>query len=181
MLFRSHEQFLRIFAILDVLADARQPLDDQTLISTIRERLGLSRLSPRTLRRDCEFLASCGYPVDHVPIPGGRKFGWQLDKNATAMRKIPAEPLTLLEMVAFSVARDMLRGFEGTVLWTGIESLRHKIEREVPASLLQQLKETRRSFHVRQVDAARYASRPRLLSTLSAAITDNREIGRAHV
>lgn len=74
------------------------------------------------------------------------------------------------------VARDLLRGFEGTVLWTGIEALRHKIERAMPAGLMQQFEDTKRSFHVRQIDTARYAARPRLLSTLSAAITDNREI-----
>lgn len=88
--FARHEQFLRIFTILDVLGKASQPLDDQSLIATLKERLGLSRLSPRTLRRDCEFLASCGYPIDHVPIPGGRKFGWHLAKDGAGVRRIPA-------------------------------------------------------------------------------------------
>ena len=58
--FSRHEQFLRIFALLDILSTAHAPLDDQSLIAELKERLGLSRLSPRTLHRDCEFLLTCG-------------------------------------------------------------------------------------------------------------------------
>ncbi len=174
--FSRHEQFLRIFALLETLSNARQPLDDQTLIATLKERLGLSRLSARTLHRDCDFLISCGYPVDHVPLPEGRRHGWRLDKDALAGRALPAEPITLLELVAFMVGRELLRTFEGTVLWTGMESLRHKIERAVPQQLLERLEHAKNVFHVAAVDPARYAARPRLISALSTAITDCREI-----
>lgn len=173
--FARHEQFLRIFTLLDILSEARQPLDDQMLIEIIRDRLGLSRLSPRTLRRDCEFLTSCGYPVEHKPINGDRRFGWQLTK-VPGPRKMPPEPVTLLELVAFMVGHDLLRGFTGTVLWTGIESLRHKIERDLPPAMLERLTDAKRVFHVAPAEPTRYASRPRLISTLSAAITDCREI-----
>jgi predicted DNA-binding transcriptional regulator YafY len=174
--FSRHEQFLRIFALLETLSAARQPLDDQTLVTTLKNRLGLSKLSVRTLHRDCDFLISCGYPVDHVPLPEGRRQGWRLDKEALANRAVPAEPITLLELVAFMVGRELLRTFEGTVLWTGIESLRHKIERAVPAPLLERLDKSRDVFHVAAVNPARYASRPRLISAISTAITDCREI-----
>lgn len=174
--FSRHEQFLRIFALLETLSAARQPLDDQTLVTTLKNRLGLSKLSVRTLHRDCDFLMSCGYPVDHVPLPEGRRQGWRLDKESLANRVLPAEPITLLELVAFMVGRELLRTFEGTVLWTGIESLRHKIERAVPAPLLERLDKSRDVFHVAAVNPARYASRPRLISAISTAITDCREI-----
>lgn len=174
--FARHEQFLRIFALLDILSEARQPIDDQSLIATIRERMGLMQLSPRTLRRDCEFLTSCGYPVDHKPIAGSRKFGWQLGQSAVGRRKIPGEPLTLLELVAFAVGRDLLQSFEGTVLWTGIESLRHKLERDLPPGLSEQFAAAQQVFHVSGAEPGRYAARPRLTSTLTAAITDCQEI-----
>jgi hypothetical protein len=109
-------------------------------------------------------------------LPGDRKYGWQLARDASGGRKIPAEPLTLLELVAFMVGRDLLRTFEGTILWTGIESLWHKIEREVPAEMLKRLDDARRVFHVRRFDPTRYAARPRLISVLSGAITDYKEI-----
>ena len=173
--FARHEQFLRIFALLDILSEARQPIDDQELITTIRERLGLAQLSPRTLRRDCEFLISCGYPVDHRPITGSRKFGWQLGQPAVGRRKLPGEPLTLLELVDFAVGRDLLQSFEGTVLWTGIESLRHKLERDLLPGLREQLAVAQRVFHVTGAEPGRYAARPRLISTLTAAITDCQE------
>ncbi|NDC53311.1 MAG: hypothetical protein EBZ74_03235 [Planctomycetia bacterium] len=173
--FARHEQFLRIFTLLEILSTARQPLDDQSLIGSLKERLGLTRLSPRTLRRDCDFLTSCGYAVDHVPLPDGRRFGWMLAKDAVGGRRIPAEPLTLLELTAFAVCRELLRPVEGTILWTGIESLRHKLERDMPALLGERLETVKRVLHVRGFDA-RYAARPRLISTLSAAITDAREI-----
>ena len=174
--FARHEQFLRIFALLEILTNAHQPLDDETLIHALKERLGLMRLSARTLRRDCDFLVSCGYSVDHTPLPDGRKYGWRLAKDAVNGRKIPAEPLTLLELVAFMVGRDLLRTFEGTVLWTGIESLRHKIERELPEALRGRLEAAKQVFHVQGIDPTRYAARPRLISTLSAAITDCQEV-----
>jgi predicted DNA-binding transcriptional regulator YafY len=174
--FSRHEQFLRIFALLEILSTTRQPLDDQALIAALKERLGLTRLSSRTLHRDCDFLLSCGYPVDHAPLPGDRKYGWQLSKTVATEKRIPLEPLTLLELVAFTVARDLLRAFEGTVLWTGIESLRHKIEREVPAAMIDQLKNARQVFHVEGVDPSRYGARPRLISTLSNAIAECHEI-----
>jgi len=173
--FARHEQFLRIFALLEILSAARLPLDDQAVISVIRERLGLARLSQRTLRRDCEFLTSCGYAVDHVPLPDGRKYGWLIAKDGAQGRRIPAEPLTLLELVAFTVGRDLLKPFEGTILWTGIESLRHKLERDVPAAMRERLDAAKSVFHVRGFDS-RYAARPRLISTLSGAITDCHEI-----
>lgn len=174
--FARHEQFLRIFALLEILSHARQPVDDQALIAAIKERLGLMRLSPRTLRRDCEFLCSCGYPADHVPLPDGRRYGWQLAKDSVNGRKVPSEPLTLLELVAFAVSRDLMKSLEGTILWTGIESLRYKIERDVPAAMLERLEAAKQVFEVRGVDPSRYAARPRLISTLSAAITDCHEI-----
>jgi len=171
-----YEQFLRILAVLDILAAARGPLDDQALIAAVKERLGLSRLSPRTLHRDCEFLVTCGYPIDHAPLPTGRKYGWQFDAAALAGRRIPPEPLTLLELTAFSVGRDLLKAFEGTVLWTGIESLWAKLQRGLSPSLAAQVDAARRVFHVPLPDLARYAARPRLLSAISRAITDCREI-----
>lgn len=171
-----YEQFLRILSLLDILANSRSPIDDQALIAAIKERLGLSRLSPRTLHRDCEFLIACGYPIDHSQLPGDRRFGWRLDATALAGRKIPPEPLTLLEVAAFNVGRDLLRVFEGTVLWTGIESLRAKLERDMPPSLRTEADHSRRVFHVPLPDATRYAERPRLLSALSRAISDCREI-----
>lgn len=171
-----HEQFLRIYALLDILSSTRQPLDDQALIAQIKERLGLSRLSTRTLHRDCDFLLSCGYPVDHSPLPGDRKYGWRMAKDLPPGKRIPAEPVTLLELVALALARDLLRPFEGTVLWTGIESLRGKIEREVPTELQARLAAAQRVFCVEGADLSRYGSRPRLISTLSGAIVDCREI-----
>jgi predicted DNA-binding transcriptional regulator YafY len=173
--FARYEQFLRIHALFDILSNARQPLDDPTLIERIRERLGLSRLSPRTLHRDCEFLVACGYPIDRAQVVGDRRQGWILDKEA-ACRKFPGQLPTILEIVALNIARDLLRTFEGTILWTGIESLRSKIEKDLPAALVAQVDEARRVFHVETGDAAKYASRPRLLSALSTAITDCREI-----
>ncbi len=174
--FSRHEQFLRIFALLEILSTARQPLDDQSLIAALKEQLGLTRLSVRTLHRDCDFLLSCGYPVDHTPLPGDRKYGWQISKLAAHGKRIPDEPLTLLELVAFSIGRDLLRAFEGTVLWTGIESLRHKIERDVPPAMLDKLKKAKQVFRVERGDPARYAARPRLISTLSIAIAKCREL-----
>ena len=170
-----HEQFLRIFAVLEILTASRQTLDDQALIIAVKERLGLSQLSTRTLRRDCNFLVSCGYHIDHLPLQGDRRHGWRLTKTPNG-KPLPAEPLTLLELLAFSMGRDLLRTIEGTVIWTGIESLKYKLTRELPAVMLEQLQAAKKVFQVVGSDPDRYADRPRLISTLSNAITECREI-----
>jgi len=171
-----YEQFLRITTLLDILSASHGPLDDSTLISSLKDRLGLSRLSSRTLHRDCNFLITCGYPIEHAPLPGNRHYGWRLDAAAMANRKIPSEPLTILELAAFTVSREILRSFEGTLLWTGMESLRSKLERDLPAAFLEQAAEARRIFRVATPASARSADRPRLLSALSTAISECREI-----
>ena len=171
-----YEQFLRITTLLDILSASHGPLDDSTLISSLKDRLGLSRLSSRTLHRDCNFLITCGYPIEHAPLPGTRHYGWRLDAAAMANRKIPSEPLTILELAAFTVSREILRSFEGTLLWTGMESLRSKLERDLPAAFLEQAAEARRIFRVADPASARSADRPRLLSALSTAISECREI-----
>jgi hypothetical protein len=174
--FSRHEQFLRILALLEILANARQPFADDALINQLKDRLGLSRLSVRTLHRDCEFLMSCGYPLAHAPLPESRKYGWRMERTAGGDRWMPADPTTLLELVAFRIGRDLMRAFEGTVLWTGIEALRHKIERSLPQPLRGQVEATHRAFHVSGHGWSRYAARPRLLSTLATATADRRLI-----
>jgi len=173
--FSRHEQILRIFALLEILAQARQPLDDQRLVAQLKERLGLSRLSVRTLHRDCEFLVSCGYAIDHAPLAGNRRHGWKLQEGA-AGRRIPPPPITLLELAAFAVGRELLRPLEGTILWTGIESLRQRIEDALPSGTRDRLATAKAALVVMAPEPPRYADRPRLLSTLTAAITDCREI-----
>ena len=174
--FARYEQFLRILTLLDILSNAHAPLDDQSLIATLKDRLGLSRLSSRTLHRDCEFLVTCGYPIDHSALPGNRRYGWRLDKAALAGRKIPSEPITILEMASFTICRELMRPFEGTILWTGIEGLRSKLERNLPAEFLAQAAEARRVFRVVPPKAAGYAERPRILSAITTAIDGSHEI-----
>lgn len=58
-----------------------------------------------------------------------------LTKGSVNRRCIPSELLTLLELAAFTVCRNLPRPFKGTIFLTGIESLRHKLERDMPASI----------------------------------------------
>lgn len=178
--FSRHEQFLRIFSLLEILSASHSPLTDDVLINTLRDRLGLSRLSARTLRRDCEFLTSCGYPIDHVQIPRERKYGWKLQSDGPLAKKILVEPLTLLELVAFRVARSHLKPYEGTPLWSGIEMLRSRFDRAIPKAIQAQLDEHFAAFYVAVDGSKKYASRPRLISTLAAAVVACRLIEMDH-
>lgn len=173
--FSRYEQFLRIFALLDILVNTRQPVDDVTLIGLLKERLGLSKLSVRTLHRDCEFLIACGYHIAHSQLPGDRRFGWSFDREAPGRKLLP-EGVTILELVAFRLAREVLRPLEGTILWTGIEALRRRIEHDLTPQLLARVEEAGSVFSVRCANVRQYAARPRLLSALSTAITDRCEI-----
>lgn len=174
--YARHEQFLRILQLYELLEKSRRPLEDHEILHDLKTELGLRNLSPRTLRRDCEFLASCGYPVEHVPILGSRRFGWQLDGDRVARNWKPAQPLTLLELVAFMLAREHLRYCEGTVLWTGIEALRQKIDATLPAQTRSQWLAAANGMHVTGGNDGPYAHRPRLLSALCGAIDDGHEL-----
>lgn len=170
--FARHEQFLRIWKLLEYLETSRRPVSDEELVGHLKESLGLASLSQRTLGRDCEFLASCGYPIERQALPDGRKQGWQFNRQGNdGNRWMPREPLTLLEMTAFLLSREQMRFAEGTVLWSGVESLWSKIADTLPPSLADQVAVMREAWHVEGRKQPAYANRPRLLSLLCAAVT----------
>lgn len=171
-----YEQFLRLHALVDTLAAAHQALDDATLINAVKERLGLARLSPRTLHRDCDFLIGCGYPLDRITLQGPRRNGWSLDRDGVGKVFPAATTLTILELVAFGVARDLLKAFEGTVLWSGIESLRTKIEGIISDQARERAATGRAMFQVETERATRLADHPRMLSAIATAIVEHRLI-----
>lgn len=173
--FARYEQFLRVHALFDILSSARAPTDDGTLLRLVKERLGLDSLSTRTLSRDCEFLIACGYPLNRTHLDNPKRNGWFLQCDP-ARRPFPGEEATILELVAFSVARDLLLPFAGTVLWSGIESLRSKLEARSPSGFLDQIAAARGAFHVATGDGTGLAKHPRMLSAISAAIADGREL-----
>ncbi len=175
--FARHEQFLRIWKLLEQLETSRRPVADSELVEHLKEALGLTSLSARTLGRDCEFLASCGYPVERQSMPEGRKQGWHLARQGgDGKRWMPREPLTLLEVTAFLLGREHLRFAEGTVLWSGVESLWDKIAGTLPEQLAKQVAVMRDAWHVEDRSEPAYADRPRLLSLLCAAVTDCCEV-----
>ena len=170
--FARHEQFLRIWKLLEFLETSRRAVSDDELVGHLKESLGLASLSQRTLGRDCEFLASCGYPIERQALPDGRKQGWQFARPVNdGHRWMPREPLTLLEMTAFLLSREQMRFAEGTVLWSGVESLWSKIADTLPPSLADQVAVMREAWHVEGRKQPAYADRPRLLSLLCAAVT----------
>ena len=175
--FARHEQFLRIWKLLEHLEASRRPVADSDLVDHLKESLGLTSLSPRTLGRDCEFLASCGYPIERQTLPESRKNGWHLQRQAgDGKRWMPREPLTLLEVTAFLLSREHMRFAEGTVLWTGIESLWAKIVDTLPEPLAEQVSVMAAAWHVDVQPKPAYADRPRLLSLLCAAVTSYSEV-----
>ncbi|MFM7185852.1 MAG: hypothetical protein ACKO4Z_13925 [Planctomycetota bacterium] len=171
-----YEQFLRLHALVDTLANSRHPLDDTTLITAIRERLGLARLSPRTLHRDCDFLIGCGYPLDRIAVQGPRRNGWSLNRDAVGRIFPAATSVTILELIAFNIARDLLRSFEGTVLWSGIESLRTKLDGTATDGLRRRVETGRSIFQVEAEQVPQFADHPRMLSALATAMVEHRLI-----
>ncbi len=172
-----HEQFLRIWKLLQHLDAARHPVADSDLLDFLKDSLGLTRLSVRTLGRDCEFLASCGYPIQRVATADGQRQGWQLLRTQNqAERWKPAEPLTLLEVVATLVAQEQLRFAEGSILWTGMRSVVEKILTTMPAMLTEQVTVAAGSWHVVSESERPYEHRPRLLSLLATAVTSTTQV-----
>ena len=88
----------------------------------------------RTIYRDLEALQESGFPL-YSEIIEKRAF-WKFVEGYR--RSVPI-PMTVTELVALHVSRDLLRVFDGTIFHDSIESLFHKMEAALPPSGLDHL------------------------------------------
>lgn len=166
------EQLIRQHRILQILEGSRFGLTLREIRDELVENLGLANLSQRTVRRDIEALQAAGMDIDTHQIQRGTV--WKLGPG---MRKVPEISLSVSELLALSLARDMLTPLTGTLYWQGIETLWNKVSDALPEPARKHFDRARKHLVVRGSLVKSYANKKGLLDTLNRAILQHRVVG----
>lgn len=99
----------------------------------------------RTVYRDLEALQNAGFPI-YTDTVGGRNL-WMLMESAR--EKMPI-PMTLPELMALYLARNMLKAVNHTAYYESLKSLFHKIKTSLPSDLVSYLDTMEKTIHIGQ-------------------------------
>jgi predicted DNA-binding transcriptional regulator YafY len=165
------EQLIRQHRILQILEASRFGRTLRELRDELTEQLGLSRLSERTVRRDIEALQAAGMDIDTYTVARGTV--WKLGPG---LRKLPKITTSLTELLALSLARDLLVPLTGTPYWHGIETLWNKMREALPEPVWKHFERQRKNLLVRGALVKSYADKQGILSRLNRAILQHRVI-----
>ena len=166
-----NEQLIRQHRLLQILETAHFGRTLRELRDELVEQLGLHKISQRTVRRDLEALQAAG--LDVASHPGKDRTVWKLGPG---LRKLPKITSSVGELLALSVARDLLMPLTGTPYWQGIETLWHKLQEALPLPVWQHFEEYRTNLVVRGAAVKSYAGKDGILSTLNRAILQHRAV-----
>lgn len=166
-----NEQLIRQHQLLKILETAHFGRTLRELRDALVEQLGLTKISQRTVRRDLEALQAAG--IDVATHVARDKTVWKLGPG---LRKLPQITNSVSELLALSVARDLLMPLTGTPYWQGIETLWHKIQEAIPLPVWQHFEEHRVNLVVRGTTVKSYADKAGILSTLNRAILQHRVV-----
>jgi proteasome accessory factor B len=164
-------QLVRLQRILQILEQARfgkterelhrELLDDWLLQGDLGAWFSL-----KTVKRDLSALVRSGYDLRQEKTPGDG-VRWKAGPNLRNKAKIH---LTLSELLAFSVGRDLLLPLAGTEYHQAIESLWYKMRETLSEEILQDFEKHRRQLVVRGVAPKNYDRKRGILANLRRAI-----------
>ena len=133
--------------------------------------LGLSSLHTRSVRRDIDALQAAGFHIVSEQLDRGRV--WKLGEQSRTPYEIT---VSATELLALSLGRDLLIPLAGTPFWQGIESFWHKIQDQLPESIWDHYKRSRRILHVAGMPAKSYEEQQGILKTVNRAILQHRVV-----
>lgn len=160
-----NEQLIRQLRILQVLDAARYGLTLAELRDALKDQLGISQLSERTVRRDLAALQCAGIDVESHAREG--RIAWSLGPR---MKQSPQVTASVMELLSLSLARDLLGPLMGTAYWQGIETLWNKLEQAIPEPVDRHFRRIRQGVFVRTTGRRSYAAKQGVLATLNRAI-----------
>ena len=166
-----NEQLIRQHKLLQILERYRYGRTLEELRDSLVEELGLSSLHTRSVRRDLEALQAAGIDVGSHRIARGTV--WKLGPLFRGSHKITASST---ELIALSLARDLLTPLAGTPFWIGIESFWNKIREGLPDSVRDHYERFREILHVLGLPAKSYAKHQGILKTVNRAILEHRVV-----
>ncbi len=166
-----NEQLIRHHKILQLLEGLRYGATLDELAARVKDELGLSSLHQRTVRRDIEALQVAGFDIQPEDSPRGRV--WKVGATFRNGFKVNA---STTELIALSVAREMLMPLHGTPFWQGIESFWSKLMDEVPPSIASHYERHRDTLFVLGTIPKDYSDKLGVLKTLQRGIHEHRVI-----
>lgn len=166
-----NEQLIRQHRILQILERTRFGQTVEEVRDALVEELGLQSLHPRSVTRDLKALQSAGIDVDIHSTPRGKV--WRLGPLFKGSFKLTA---SATELIALSLARDLLFPLAGTPFWVGIESFWTKMRETLPAPVWEHYEEYRQVVHVRGMATKSYEAKEGILSTIHRAILEHRVV-----
>lgn len=166
-----NEQLIRQHRILQILERTRFGQTVEEIRDALVEELGLQSLHARSVTRDLSALQKAGIDVDCHNTQRGRV--WRLGPLFKGAIKLTA---STTELIALSLARDLLFPLAGTPFWVGIESFWTKMRETLPAPVWEHYEEYRQVVHVRGMATKSYESKEGILSTIHRSILEHRVV-----
>jgi predicted DNA-binding transcriptional regulator YafY len=166
-----NEQLIRQHKLLQILERYRFGRTLSELRDELVQEMGLSSLHPRSVRRDLEALQAAGIDVAAQDAARGRV--WKLGPMFRGSHQITASST---ELIALSLARDLLTPLAGTPFWIGIESFWSKVRESLPASVVQHYERFRKVLHVLGLPVKNYEKQQGMLKTMHRAILEHRVV-----
>ena len=169
---KRYEQVGRAFKVLEILQASRFGRTIEEIRDEIVEHLGLSSLSTKSIDRDLKFWQAYGFHIEarRTDNPERRKV-WRLMRGGV---DLPSLQVTLPELLALAVGRDLIYPLAGTPYWSGIQSLWSKIEDALPGEVLENFERLRPDLVIRGPARKDYADKEGMLSAVNRAIYQNR-------
>lgn len=164
-------QLIRQHKLLQILEAYRFGRTVEELRDELVTSLGLGTLHERSVHRDLLALQSAGIDVNMHETARGRI--WKFGNKARTAVKVTA---TATELIALSMARDLLYPLAGTLFWQGIESFWSKLQDELPSGVQKHYQDYRQTLYVRGMPAKSYQKQHGMLATLHRAILDQRVV-----
>jgi predicted DNA-binding transcriptional regulator YafY len=166
-----NEQLIRQHKLLQILERYRFGRTLNELRDELVDELGLTSLHVRSVRRDLEALQAAGLDLASHDSARGRV--WKLGPLFRGSHKITA---SATELIALSLARDLLTPLAGTQFWIGIESFWSKIRESLPGSVWDHYQKYRQVMLVLGVPAKSYEKQQGILKTINRAILEHRVV-----
>ena len=170
-----NEQLIRQHKLLQILERYRFGRTLDELRDELVDELGLSSLHSRSVRRDLEALQAAG--IDLAPHDSPRGRVWKLGPLFRGTHKITA---SATELIALSLARDLLTPLAGTPFWIGIESFWSKVRESLPSSVWEHYQKYRDVLLVLGLPAKSYEKQLGVLKTVNRAILEHRVVEIAY-
>jgi len=164
-----NEQLIRQHKVLQILERSRFGRTLEEIRDDLVDELGLTSLHTRSVRRDLEALQAAGFDVESHEIQRGRV--WKLGPRFRGTQKIT---VSVTELVALSLSRELLFPLSGTPFWIGIESFWSKIRESLPPAVWHHYEQSRKILHVLGITPKSYENQQGIIRTIHRAIQQHR-------